>query len=224
MVAGVADTSSVATKRVRLSPEERRRQLITLGAAFLGQRALEDISVEDIAKQAGISRGLLFHYFATKQEFHEAIARHVSSEFLVATAPDRSLGPFEMLRDSIGRYVDYVDSNTAAYEAILRGTAGNDPGARSLVDQTRAVVAQVILAELPIAADDPDRPFVTMAVRGWIAFVEEAILTWIREKSIARGKFIDLLTESLPALAFSPSLSAALQGTTGDVELDQAQK
>ncbi|RDI64055.1 TetR/AcrR family transcriptional regulator [Nocardia pseudobrasiliensis] len=188
------------TRRVRLSPHERRRQLIALGAAALGDHTLEDISIDEIAQQAGISRGLIFHYFATEQEFHEAIARHVSGEFLAATMPDRTLPPGEMLRDSIERYVGYIEGHFSAYEAILRGTAGNDPGARTLIEDTRAAVAQRIVAELPIAHDDPNRPFIGLAVRGWIAFVEETILGWIRDRAIAREKFIDLLVQSLPAL------------------------
>ena len=61
-----------AVKRTRLDPAQRRAQLIDLGARMLAERPLEQISVEDIADQAGVSRGLLFHYFASKSEFHLA--------------------------------------------------------------------------------------------------------------------------------------------------------
>ena len=65
-------------KRTRLDPAARRAQLIALGVEMLATRTLDALSVEDIAKQAGISRGLLFHYFASKQEFHTAVARRYS--------------------------------------------------------------------------------------------------------------------------------------------------
>ncbi|GAA5088093.1 TetR/AcrR family transcriptional regulator [Nocardia iowensis] len=208
----MSSSRSGETKRVRLSPDERRLQLITLGAEMLAERALEDISVEDIAKEAGISRGLLFHYFASKNEFHEAIARHVSAEFLAATAPDRSLGLFDMLRDSVERYVDYVEQNRAAYHAILRGPSSYNPGMVTFVNESRSAIAELVLCEVPIPADDPDRPRLALAVRGWIAFVEETILTWMSEKSVPREQLIELLVESLPALALSPALAAALRG------------
>ena len=73
---------------MRLSPEERRRQLIALGVEMLRDRAVEDISVGEIATQAGISRGLLFHYFSSKQDFQLAILRHANRELLHRTAPD----------------------------------------------------------------------------------------------------------------------------------------
>lgn len=200
-----------ATKRTRLSPGERRLQLITLGAEMLTERSLDDISVEDIAKQAGISRGLLFHYFTSKLEFHEAIARHVSAEFLAVTTPDRSLGLFDMLRDSMERYVDYVANNHAAYQAVLRGPHSSNPGLLGYVNETRGAIAELVLAEVPLPEDDPDRPRLGLAVRGWIAFVEETILTWMREKPITREQLVDLLVESLPSLALSPALTAALR-------------
>ncbi|MCA2206195.1 TetR/AcrR family transcriptional regulator [Nocardia rosealba] len=208
----VSSRSSGATKRVRLGPEERRLQLIHLGAEMLADRPLEDISVDDIAKQAGISRGLLFHYFASKQEFHEAIARHVSTEFYTAVMPDRELSLFDMLRDSIERFVDYAIGHSAAYHSVLRGPASRTPDMTDYVNETRGAIADLIVSELPLPPDDPDLARLTLAIRGWIAFVEETILTWMVEKPISREHLVDLLVESLPALALSPALITALRG------------
>ena len=80
-----------AVKRTRLDPAQRRAQLIDLGARMLAERPLEQISVEDIADQAGVSRGLLFHYFASKSEFHLAIVRHSSEQMLQRTEPSESV-------------------------------------------------------------------------------------------------------------------------------------
>ncbi len=110
-----------AVKRVRLSPEERRAQLIDLGVRMLADRPLEQISVEDIADQAGVSRGLLFHYFASKHDFHVAIVRHSSAEMLARTAPNLELPVIDMLRDVMAAYVDYVSENRDTYVSLLRG-------------------------------------------------------------------------------------------------------
>src|SRR6476620_7385194 len=85
-------------KRTRLSPDARRAQLIALGVDMLATRTLDELSVEEIAKQAGISRGLLFHYFASKQEFHVEVARAAAGELIARTEPDPSLMPLEALR------------------------------------------------------------------------------------------------------------------------------
>ncbi|MFI6868650.1 TetR/AcrR family transcriptional regulator [Nocardia sp. NPDC050406] len=199
------------SKRVRLSPEQRREQLITLGAQMLRERALEDISIGEIAAQAGISRGLLFHYFPSKQDFHLAIVRHANAELLARTAPDKSLPLYDMLRDAVTRYIDYVSENRTSYLALLRGPASASPELVTLVTQTRHALVDRILGEAPVPMEDPDRPRLRLAVRGWIAFVEETTLTWLREEPIPREELVDMLVDSLPALALNPILAAALR-------------
>lgn len=194
---------------MRLSPEERRHQLIALGTRMLRERALEDISIGEIAKQAGISRALLFHYFSSKQDFHLAIVANANAELLARTAPDRSLTLGAMLRDAVHRYVYYVSENRTSYLAMLRRPAGSE--LMALVDATRAALAARILAELPLPPEDPDRPRLALAVRGWIAFVEEVTLSWLAAETIPRDQLIDLLVDSLPGLAAHPTLTAALR-------------
>lgn len=203
-----AVTEKEPGKRVRLSPEERRRQLITLGTRMLGERALEDISVGEIAEQAGISRGLLFHYFSSKQEFHLAIVANANAELLARTAPDRTLELGAMLRDAVRRYVDYASENRTSYLALLRRPAGAE--LMALVDATRTAQAARILAELPLPQDDPARPRLALVVRGWIAFVEEVTLSWLTDETITREQLIETLVDSLPGLAADPALTAAL--------------
>ncbi|RJO80021.1 TetR/AcrR family transcriptional regulator [Nocardia panacis] len=205
---------SSTVKRTRLSPDERRTQLITLGAQLLAERALEDISLSEIAARAGISRGLLFHYFQNKQEFQLAIVRHANGELLQRITPDRTLPLPEMLRDCIARYIDYVSENRTSYLALLRGPGSANPDVVPLVDQTRDAIITLILAETPLPTPDLDRARLHLALRGWIAFVEETTLTWLRTEPIPRPALITLLVDSLLALALTlnPALAAALRG------------
>ncbi|AVH22424.1 TetR/AcrR family transcriptional regulator [Nocardia cyriacigeorgica] len=200
-------------KRVRLSPDQRRAQLIELGVKMLGERAIEDISISEIAATAGISRGLLFHYFPTKQDFQLEVVRHANAELLMRVAPDPELGLFDMLRDSVSRYIDYVSENRTSYLALLRGPASSSPDLVALVEQTRNAIVDIILTQVPMSAEERDHPRLVLAVRGWIAFTEESTLSWLRNETIARDDLIDLLVESLLALsmAVNPALAAALR-------------
>ena len=200
-------------KRVRLSPDERRTQLITLGVKMLGERAIEDISVSEIAARAGISRGLLFHYFPTKQDFQLAVVQQANAELLVRVVPDPGLGLAEMLRDSVGRYIDYVSDNRTSYLALLRGPTSSDPALADMVAQTRRAIVGIILSEAPLSDQERADPRLLLSVRGWVAFTEETTLSWLREETISRAALIDLLVESLLALstAVNPALAAALR-------------
>ena len=191
-----------AVKRTRLDPAQRRAQLIDLGARMLAERPLEQISVEDIADQAGVSRGLLFHYFASKSEFHLAIVRHSSEQMLQRTEPSESDDPMLTLRSVLASYVDYVTENRNTYVSLLRGTASGDPQMREVFEQTRDIMAKRTLDQLP-KIGLTRTPQVELAVRGWIAFVEEATISWLRAPAITREELIDLTVQSLPALALA---------------------
>ncbi|MEU1524379.1 TetR/AcrR family transcriptional regulator [Nocardia rhamnosiphila] len=200
-------------KRVRLSPDERKTQLITLGVKMLGERAIEDISVSEIAAQAGISRGLLFHYFPTKQDFQLEVIRHANAELLARVVPDPTLSLVDMLRDSVGRYIDYVSENRTSYLALLRGPTSSGPELAAMVEQTRHAIVDIILTQVPLSPEEREQPRLILVVRGWVAFTEETTLSWLRGESISRDELIELLVESLLALAMAvnPALAAALR-------------
>src|SRR4051812_41198050 len=57
-------------RRRRLSAEDRRKQLVGIGLMMLRTQPIHELSIDAVAAEAGISRGLLFHYFPTKRDFY----------------------------------------------------------------------------------------------------------------------------------------------------------
>src|SRR5437879_6222914 len=66
--------------RRRLSVDQRRAELLRIGMELFSTRAYEEIWVEEIAELAGISRGLLYHYFPTKRDFYVAVSRAAAAQ------------------------------------------------------------------------------------------------------------------------------------------------
>lgn len=193
-----------ATKRVRLSPQARRAQLIELGVEMLATRRLDELSVELIASTAGISRGLLFHYFSSKQDFHTEVARAAAAEMIRRTEPDTSLPPVEALRGALDAFIDYVEENPDNYKSLVRGAASADLEMRAIFDGTRATMAQrvvEVIAQLGLELSDR----ADLAVHGWVAYVEECVIRWIDTRKFDRGQLLEMLTKSLPALTLSAS-------------------
>ncbi len=186
-------------KRTRLSPEARRAQLIELGAEMLATRRLEEISVEEIADRAGISRGLLFHYFASKQDFHLAVVTKMAAAMLERTAPDLSLAPAEALSASLSAFIDFVSENRDGYVSLLRGAASGDATLRKVFDDTRAEMATRTLVQTPVLGI-PTGPRTRLAVRGWIAFAEEVVINWLADEELPRVELVSLISGALPAL------------------------
>ena len=83
--------------RTRLSPAQRREQLLDLGVRLLAARSLDELSIDLLAEEAGISRGLLYHYFGNKVAFHEAVVRHAADDLIAQTAPPPGGEPLERL-------------------------------------------------------------------------------------------------------------------------------
>ncbi|MFD0628018.1 TetR/AcrR family transcriptional regulator [Streptomyces sanglieri] len=95
-------------RAARLSPDERRAQLVAIGLDMLTDRSLDELSTDDVARRAGISRGLLFQCFDSKRDFYRAVVQRECDDFVAATEPDPSLGPVPWLRSFIAGFVRYV--------------------------------------------------------------------------------------------------------------------
>jgi AcrR family transcriptional regulator len=191
-------------KRVRLNPEARRAQLIALGVEMLATRRLDELSVELIAKAAGISRGLLFHYFSSKQEFHIEVARAAAAEMIRRTEPDTDLSPVDALRGALTSFMDYVEENPDNYKSLVRGGASGDAAMRAIFDKTRSTMAQRVITVLGGLGLETN-PRATLAIHGWVAYVEECVVRWIDTRTVERDQLLDMLTKSLPALALAAS-------------------
>ena len=185
---------------MRLPPDARRAQLIQLGVQMLATRRLEDLSVEALADEAGISRGLLFHYFRSKQEFHLEVVRACARELLGRTEPDPELPPLQQLRTSLGAYIDYVTQNRDVYVSLVRGAASGDSAVRQVADETRTEQANRVLKHLE-ALGLPSAARTELAVRGWVAFCEEVVISWLRsDQRPPRDELLALLAGALPGV------------------------
>jgi AcrR family transcriptional regulator len=190
-------------KRVRLPPDARRAQLIQLGVQMLATRRLDDLSVEALADEAGISRGLLFHYFRSKQEFHLEVVRACARELLERTEPDPELSPVDQLRASLGAYIDYVTENRDVYVSLVRGAASGDAAVREVADETRTEQANRVLKHLD-ALGLPGAERTELAVRGWVAFCEEVVVSWLASgQRPPRDELLALLADALPGVVLS---------------------
>jgi len=190
---------TTTSKRVRLNPGARREQLLDLGVRMLATRTLDELSVDVLAEEAGISRGLLFHYFKNKQDFHRAVVQRAAEELLARTKPDMSQDPTSRLQLSLASYVDYVLANHRAYIALVRGAAGGDKALLEIFERTRGVMTARITDNLDVFGVQ-DSPTVRLMARGWSALVEEAVLGWVADPRLSREELLRVLTATLPAV------------------------
>lgn len=185
-----------STSRTRLGRDARRAQLVELGVEMLSTRPLEQVSVDDIAAAAGISRGLLFHYFASKREFLVAVVQAAADRLLAVTDPDPTLPLLDRLRAGLDGYIGFIEANRPAYVSLVRGAQGADVRLAGVFETTRAAIVQRILVQLEAPAPSPA---LHVAIRGWIGLVEESTLAWLAEPAgaVSRDQLVTLLQDSL---------------------------
>ena len=193
--------SAPAASRTRLSPEQRREQLLHLGVRLLATRSLDELSIDLLAEEAGISRGLLYHYFGSKQAFHEAVVRHAADDLIAQTTPPTEGEPMERLLASVTAYVDYVIANHEGYVSLVKAAAGGNESLRAIYEDARSALNSRIFREDVQGEIIPDTPANRLVVRGWSAMVEELVLSWIDDpRDVTRDQLLAIITASLPAV------------------------
>ncbi len=173
----------------RLDVDERRRQLLDLGAELFTENSYDEISMSEIASRAGISKALLYHYFPSKQAFFEQTLSAWAETLRERTEPDPSLPPVEQLMGSIDGFLALVEENASAYRNLIASAAGSAE-IRSLIEEVRRITATRILDALyPNGAP----PKARTAVSGWLWFMDGACLDWIAKRDFGREELRDML-------------------------------
>src|SRR5947209_3936204 len=195
--------------RTRLDIDLRRQQLVDVGMELFAKRPYDEVWVEEIAAAAGVSRGLLYHYFPTKRDFFVAVVRAQLERLAELTTPDTSKPALESLRDTMDAYTDYVEENKHGYISIHRAGIGNDAEVRELLAESYARDVERILDRL--TGGGHAAPVLRVAVRGWLAFTIGTVIDWIEQPEIDRNELRELLVQAmkgcvLAALEVDPSL------------------
>jgi AcrR family transcriptional regulator len=176
---------------------------------LLSSHSLDELSIEMLAEQAGVSRGLLYHYFDSLQDFQRAVCRRAADDLIRVTAPVREGEPLERLARSLDAYVEYVAGNFEGYVSLVRGAASGNDELRDIYEEARAALTDRIFDE----ADEPgtegvldvftleDTPAVRLMVRGWSAMAEEVVVSWVRDpRGVSKDELLVMLAAALPGV------------------------
>ncbi|MDX3746899.1 TetR/AcrR family transcriptional regulator [Streptomyces sp. AK08-02] len=187
--------------RRRLSTGERREQLLSVGARLFSESPYDEVWIEQVAEIAGVSRGLLYHYFPNKRDFFAAVVERESERMLRMTAAVPGVPAREQLDANLDAFLAYVEEHAHGYRAFHRADASGDQAVRKVYRRALAAQERQILAAL---AADPEfgrmaeeRPELRLAVRGWLAFTTAVCLEWLRGSDLSRQQVRDLCARSL---------------------------
>jgi AcrR family transcriptional regulator len=176
----------------RLPVDERRDQLLELTTELFARHSYAELSMADIARAAGISKALLYHYFPSKHDLFAATLQAAAEEVARRTEPDPALPPAEALANSLDAFLEWVEQNGLAYRKLLE-SSGSVPEIGTLIGDVRDRTSARILEGL--GAGDTPKP--RTVVRAWLWFLDGAILDWLEHRDLERGELRDLLLATL---------------------------
>ena len=175
----------------RLDVDERRRRLLERGADLFARHGYDELSMAAIAREAGVSKALLYHYFPSKQDFFGAVLAEGAAELV--SVVDADAPPAEQLDAFLG----WVEMRGGAYAKLVRGASP-----RSATSWTRC--APPPRSGSSTAYKARRRPSAASRCSAWLWFMDGAIVDWLEHRDLDRATLRALLLRALEGALGEP--------------------
>lgn len=212
----------MATARRRLSPEDRRAELLALGAEVFGKRPYDEVRIDEIAERAGVSRALMYHYFPDKRAFFAAVVKDEADRLYAATniQPSPGMTMFEEIRMGVLAYMAYHEHNPEAAWAAYVGLGRSDPVLLGIDDEAKNRQMEHIMTRIGEvvggipgqAALEPEvERDLRVILNGWLAFTFETCRQRIMDQTLEADRLADACAHTLlDAIARVPQIPPQL--------------
>ncbi|MFI6765437.1 TetR/AcrR family transcriptional regulator [Streptomyces sp. NPDC050355] len=175
--------------------QARRAELIATGRKLFADTSYDALSMDDIARQAGVAKGLIYYYFTNKRGYYLAIIEDAVAELVERAGSTHDLPPVERVERTVEGYLRYAQHHQAAYRAIVTGGVGFDAEVLAIRDTVRARLLGTIARGAWGREDIP--PLARTALTGWLSSVEGVTLDWMTDQQLPRETVVSLLVRGL---------------------------
>jgi AcrR family transcriptional regulator len=179
----------------RLDPGQRREQILDAANSLFAERAYDEVSIEDIASAAGVTRGLVHHYFGGRKDVYVALLERLGAQREERLRPPLGRSARARVDDSVARWLDWTDTNRTIWLATMaHGEDIADPDVRRVVaDLVRRAVALLTTYHADIAEDSPR---LRHALACWTGLNRAATRRWLNGEA-SREATHELLASTL---------------------------
>ncbi|MER5951944.1 TetR/AcrR family transcriptional regulator [Streptomyces sp. NPDC001904] len=194
----------------------RRAELIAIGRKLFADTSYDALSMDDIARHAGVAKGLIYYYFTSKRGYYLAIIEDSVGDLVDRASSAGDLAPVDRVHRTVDGYLRYAEHHQAAYRTIITGGVGFDAEVQALRNGVREEMIATIARG---AYGKPDVPeLARLALLGWLCGVEGVTLEWIGrrevERDTVRALLVRTLVETLRVIAeFEPDCPATVTTT-----------
>jgi AcrR family transcriptional regulator len=197
---GSASTAAAATTPPRrMSPEQRREQLERVALEVVAEHGHSDLSLDEVAERAGVTRNLIYHYFPRGRADLVIAAVHRSGrELSEGWVTDPEIPHAQRLAMNFARIIDHAEQPSAAWRAMRHSRLSPDPEVQRHVNEYRDMVLEGMALNNFGTAEPP--PLAKLAIKAFLAYAEEALDEW-REQGLDRNAVMALLASTLSSTA-----------------------
>jgi AcrR family transcriptional regulator len=186
----------------RLEHDERREQILATARTLFTRRPYGDVSTIEIAEAAGVTRGLLHHYFGTKRSLYLEVVKDLVDSPVLSVLDAITATPVDQIprwEDSVALWMDVVETNREAWlVAISAGETGSDRAMHDILDEARERTASQVIAVLGL--DERRTPEVRALVRAFGGFAEVVTREWLQRGRLSKEQAHVLLVGALPGM------------------------
>jgi AcrR family transcriptional regulator len=211
------NATAAAPRWQRLDHDARRSQILACARRLFSERNYASVSTTEIAREAGVARGLLNHYFGTKRDLYLEVMRsmvRMPSNPVPLQAPGH---PIETVIDeSVDRWLTMVQRNRGTWLAAIgaRGL-GRDPEVEEILEEAREQAADRLIEALQTYEAAAAPPHLRAAIRAYGGFAEAASVEWLQRERLTREQthtllvqgFLSIVRDVLPHIQQSRSAS-----------------
>ncbi len=203
----------------RLERDQRRSQILASARRLFSQRNFAAVSMSDIARDAGVARGLLHHYFGSKRDLYLEVVR---SLMRMPSSPvpseDHGRGLEAAIEESVDRWLLMLERNRGTWLAAIGAQGlGRDPEVEAILDEAREQAADHLIAALHTYRTASAPPAVRAAIRAYSGFAEAATVEWLQRERLTREQvqvllvrgFLSIIADVLPAVEHVPDTAQA---------------
>ncbi|MFT5583737.1 MAG: AcrR family transcriptional regulator [Cognaticolwellia sp.] len=177
----------------RLSTTARRAQLLSVGRMVFSSNPYERVVIDDLANAAGVSKGLLYHYFPDKRSFYVEVLRMVALDVLQVSEMTSEGSAAEAIGGAVDRFLTYVQENQAFYKALVRGSSGVDDGLEIVVESVRWTTVERVIERAGLQAT----PRLEALLYGWVGLIEFTVMNWLVRDDMDQATLKELILGAL---------------------------
>jgi AcrR family transcriptional regulator len=185
----------------RLEPDERRAQILACARRLFGERHYDAVSTTELARESGVARGLINHYFGTKRELYLEVIRELMfiPEFAVEQLAHGSIE--QRASASIERFLTVIERNRSMWlTTVGTGGYGRDPDVELILQEADEIAADRMIQTVGLEHITEGREELRAMIRSFSGMAKTATREWLIRKTLTREQVQTLLATLLSTI------------------------